>query len=230
MKLNCLVVDDEPLALEILESYINKLPNLHLVKTCHNALEAFEVIKEETIDLIFLDIQMPKLTGMEFLKGLKHAPAVILTTAYRDYAIQSYELNVVDYLLKPFSFERFFKAVNKVPLVSTNPEEKRDSFIYLKMDKKVIKVCLKDILFIESMKDYIKVKTPDQEVISHQKISYMEEHLPKSIFMRVHRSFIISIPNIQAYSASSVELGGHSIPIGRNYKDTVLPQLNQNLF
>ena len=172
---------------------------------------------------------MPKLTGMEFLKGLSNPPAVILTTAYRDYAIQSYELNAVDYLLKPFSFERFFKAVNKVTSLPSNSSP-TDSFIYLKMDKKVIKVCLKDILFIESMKDYIKVKTPDQEVISHQKISYMEENLPKNQFMRVHRSFIVSIPNIQAYSASSVELGGHHIPIGRNYKDTVIPQLNKNLF
>jgi len=228
MNLNCLVVDDEPLALEILESYINKLPNLTLVQTCNNALEAFEVISQKQIDLLFLDIQMPKLTGMEFLKGLKQPPSVILTTAYRDYAIQSYELNVVDYLLKPFSFERFFKAVNKVsPMPNSSDSE---SFIYLKMDKRVVKVCLKDILFIESMKDYIKVKTATQEVISHQKISYMEEHLPKDLFMRVHRSFIISIPNIQAYSATNVELDGHSIPIGRNYKDIVIPQLNQNLF
>ncbi len=236
MKLRCLIVDDEPLAIEVIESYIERLDNIEIVDKCNNALKAFEILQQESIDLIFLDIQMPKLTGIDFLKTLKNPPKVIFTTAYRDYAIESYELDVVDYLLKPVSFERFLKAVSKVFLAgqenqvivktqeaTTPPEEK---YIFLKSDKKMIKVVLNEILYIESLKDYVRVKTADKEVITFQKISYLEEKLPEDCFLRIHRSFIVAIKKIESYSATTIEVPGKVLPIGRNYKNQVLSVLN----
>jgi DNA-binding LytR/AlgR family response regulator len=233
MKINCLIIDDEPLALEVLESYIEKLDDLHLVGKCNNALSALEILRRDQVDLLFLDIQMPKLTGIEFLKNLANPPQVIFTTAYRDYALEGYELNVLDYLLKPYSFERFFKAVSKYQHHShSNGSENHENLdpleeIYLKSDKKMVKVRLEDIIYVESLKDYIRVKTKDQEVISHQKISYMEERLPEQQFLRVHRSFIIALDKIDAFSATVVELSGNTIPIGRNYKNHTLDLLKQ---
>ena len=241
-KLRCLLVDDEPLALDVLETFVQRLDNLELVARCSNAVEAYNVLQKEEVDLIFLDIQMPKLTGIEFLKSLSNPPKVILTTAYRDYAVEGYELNAVDYLLKPISFDRFLKAVNKVtesappavtqlatPLTHTDYyTDYKDAFIYLKADKKMVKVMLTDILYIESLKDYIRVKTDVREVISYQEISYLEEKLPKEKFLRIHRSFIVALDKVQAFSATSVELGKSEIPIGRLYKNDVLPVLGRN--
>ncbi len=236
-------MDDEPLALDVLETFIERLDSLELVCRCNNAVEAYNCLQTEQIDLIFLDIQMPKLSGLEFLKSIPNPPKVIFTTAYRDYAVEGFELNAVDYLLKPIAFDRFLKAVAKVQ----QPEPKaapvalaaplaiepagtsfKDAFIYLKADKKMVKVMLADILYIESLKDYIRVKTETKEIISYQKISFLEEKLPAGKFLRIHRSFIVSLDKIQAFSATAVDIGKTEIPIGRFYKNDVLQVLGQN--
>lgn len=238
MKLKCLVVDDEPLAREVLLSHIGKIDGLEVIAECDNALKAFDILKKESVDLIFLDIQMPKLTGIEFLKVLNPKAQIIFTTAYREYALESYELNVADYLLKPISFNRFLKAVNKV--LNGHEEEihehsepsdnlrSDDAHIFLKADRKMVKVYLKDILYIESLKDYVRIKLQEKEVISLQKISFLEEKLPEDCFVRVHRSFIVPMKKIEAFSNSAVEVSGTEIPIGRNYKDVVLERLNSS--
>ncbi|MCR9254094.1 MAG: LytTR family DNA-binding domain-containing protein [bacterium] len=236
MKLKCIIVDDEPLAIEVIESYIERLDNIEIVERCNNALKAFEILQKEHIDLIFLDIQMPKLTGIDFLKTIKNPPKVIFTTAYRDYAIESYELDVVDYLLKPVSFERFLKAVskvfnssgqeNQVVIQSQETSANEEKYIFLKSDKKMIKVVLNDILYIESLKDYVRVKTTEKEVITFQKISYLEQKLPEDCFLRIHRSFIVAIKKIESYSATTIEVPGKVLPIGRNYKNQVMTALN----
>lgn len=230
--MKCIIVDDEPLAIEVIESYVDKIDSLELVGKFRNAIKAFDYIQSgEPVDLIFLDIQMPKLTGIEFLKTLTNPPKVIFTTAYREYALEGFELEVLDYLLKPISFDRFMKAVSKAlnhskeVEVSTNAEG--DDFTFFKCDKKMIRVCLKDILYIESIKDYVKIKTAEKEVVTHQKISVLETKLPANHFIRVHRSFIINIPKIESYSASEIELNNESIPVGRNYKVEVMDKLGK---
>jgi DNA-binding LytR/AlgR family response regulator len=236
MKIKCLIVDDEPLALDVLETYIGRLDNLELVCRCNNAVEAYNCLQTTQVDLMFLDIQMPKLTGIDFLKSLPNPPKVIFTTAYRDYAVEGYELNAVDYLLKPISFDRFLKAIAKItpqepkPTATVNAAEPdyKDAFIYLKADKKMVKVMLADILYIESLKDYIRVKTETKEIISYQKISFLEEKLPADKFLRIHRSFIIALDKVQAFSATTVDLGKTEIPIGRLYKNEVLQILGKN--
>jgi DNA-binding LytR/AlgR family response regulator len=232
--MKCIIVDDEPLAIEILESYAAKLDNLEIAGTFRNALAAFAFLQENTVDVIFLDIQMPRLSGIDFLKTLKNPPKVIFTTAFREYALEGFDLEVTDYLLKPISFERFLKAVAKVqsPQVTTPPApaEPRDNYVYFKVDKKMIKTRIADILYIESIKDYVKVRTPDREIITQQKISYLEESLPRETFLRIHRSFIINVDRVDAYSATEIEIGKHSLPIGRNYKQEVLDALSKNVF
>lgn len=236
MKIRCLIVDDEPLALDVLETYISRVDNLELVCRCNNAVEAYNCLQTEQVDVMFLDIQMPKLTGIDFLKSLANPPKVIFTTAYRDYAVEGYELNAVDYLLKPISFDRFLKAIAKVTPQETKPAatihasepDYKEAFIYLKADKKMVKVMLSDILYIESLKDYIRVKTETKEIISYQKISFLEEKLPADKFLRIHRSFIIALDKVQAFSATTVDLGKTEIPIGRLYKNEVLQILGKN--
>lgn len=235
--MKCIIVDDEPLAIEILESYVARMENLELAGTFRNAISAFTFLQQNQVDLIFLDIQMPKLSGIDFLKSLKHPPQVIFTTAFRDYAIEGFELEVADYLLKPIPFERFLKAVAKVlPARDKEFEAKTstvpaaDSFIYFKVDKKMVKTRMSDVLYIESIKDYVKVKTIDKEIITQQKISYLEESLPKNQFLRVHRSFIVNVDRIDAYSATDVDLGKHQVPIGRNYKNDVMRILSKQVF
>jgi len=232
------------LALDILESYVARIDCLELVGRCDNAIEAFNSLQKYPVDLLFLDIQMPKLTGIDFLKNISRPPKVIFTTAFREYAIESYELNAVDYLLKPIPFERFLRAVNKVaqanpaiytPVVAETEQDREyeSTFIYLKSDKKMVKVMLRDIVYIESLKDYIRVRTTTREVISLQKISFLEEKLPEGKFLRIHRSFIVALDKIQAFSANHVELfsansPNKEIPIGRNYKTEVLAILGKD--
>lgn len=238
MNIRCMIVDDEPLALDVLENYINKIDHLELVARVENAIEAFNWLNRESVDLLFLDIQMPKLTGIELLQNMTRPPRVIFTTAYRDYALTGYELDAVDYLLKPISFDRFLRAVNKVyqlaapPHSLSSPPEQADpayeeSFIYLKADKKMVKVLLRDILYIESLKDYVRVRTTGKSVTAYQRISYLEEKLPEGRFMRIHRSYIVSLAKVEAYSNHSIELGEKELPIGRNYRSEVLKALNQ---
>jgi DNA-binding LytR/AlgR family response regulator len=236
--LKCIIVDDEPLAIEILESYIAKIDQLEIAGTFRNAVSAFTFLQSNAVDLIFLDIQMPKLTGIDFLKTLKDPPKVIFTTAFRDYAVDGFELEVVDYLLKPIPFERFLKAVAKVmhtpAAVSTplpaKPEIATEDFVYFKVDKKMVKTRMSEILFIESIKDYVKVRTVEKDIITQQKISYLEESLPKELFLRVHRSFIVNVSKVDAYSATDIELGKHQVPIGRNYKNDVGKVLSKYSF
>lgn len=237
MRVKCIIVDDEPLAIEVLESYVNKVEELQLVGTFRNAISAFTFLQQQQVDLIFLDIQMPKLSGIDFLKTLRHPPKVIFTTAFRDYALEGFELEIVDYLLKPIPFERFLKAVAKVfqqpsgqAVSSPKQEPATENYVYFKVDKKMIKTKMADVLYIESIKDYVKVKTPEKEIVTQQKISYLEESLPREQFLRIHRSFIVNLEKIDAYSATDVEIGKHSIPIGRNYKNDVMKILAKNIF
>lgn len=233
--MKCIIIDDEPLAIEILESYVARVDELELVGTFRNAIAAFTFVQQNAVDLIFLDIEMPKLSGIDFLKTLKHHPKVIITTAYRDYAIEGFELEVIDYLLKPIPFERFLKSVGKVlstrmeTIVTPTPVA-QDSFIYFKVDKKMVKTKIADILYIESIKDYVKVRTGEKEIITQQKISYLDESLPRTQFLRVHRSFIVNLDRIDAYTATDVEISKFKVPIGRNYKNDVMKVLSKQVF
>ncbi|HEY0655996.1 MAG TPA: LytTR family DNA-binding domain-containing protein [Chryseosolibacter sp.] len=236
--MRCIIVDDEPLAIEIMESYVSKVEQLKLEGTFRNAVSAFTFLQHHPVDLIFLDIQMPKLSGIDFLKTLKNPPKVIFTTAFRDYALDGFELEVADYLLKPIPFDRFLKAVAKVlhhqpvtqPVSVTSKADPGENYVYFKVDKKMIKVRMSEILYIESIKDYVKVKTGEKEIVTQQKISYLEESLPKENFLRIHRSFIVNREKIDAYSATDMEIGKFHIPIGRNYKNDVMKLLGKNIF
>ncbi|MEJ1242432.1 LytTR family DNA-binding domain-containing protein [Chryseolinea sp. T2] len=234
--MTCIIVDDEPLAIEIVEAYLEKIDQLKLLGKFRNAIEAFAFLQDHAVDLIFLDIQMPKLSGLDFIKTLKNPPKVIFTTAYRDYAIEGFDLEVVDYLLKPIPFDRFLKAVAKVlhqptaPLAAAKADGTGDDYVYFKVDKRMVKTRMTDVLYIESVKDYVKVRTADKEIITQQKISYLEESLPRPQFLRIHRSFIINVEKIDAYSATDVEIGKFSVPIGRNYKNDVMKALGKNVF
>lgn len=237
--MNCIVIDDEPLARQLIESYIEKVDGLQLVRSCTSAVEAFEVVHQSHVDLLFLDIEMPKVSGLDFLRSLRNPPKVILTTAYREFALEAYELDVIDYLLKPVLFERFLKSISKVyevHAVSKKPTDrlsdtgtaKDEPYLYLKEDREMVKVFLKDILFIESMKDYVKVKTVEGQIVSYQRIGYLEEKLPDDRFIRVHRSFIIAFSWVSSYTMYGVKVGQKEIPIGRNYKQSALKALNKN--
>lgn len=228
--IKCLIVDDEPLAVDVIKGYVNQVPQLELIDTCHDAMSAFQILNDQSIDLIFLDIEMPGINGISFIKSLTDPPAVILTTAFREYAFESYEIEVVDYLLKPISFDRFFKAINKHMKAKTEPAEapaspaKSGGSIYVYSNKKNLKVYFDEILYIESIKDYITIHTIDAQIISKNTITNFEELLP-SIFLRVHRSFIINTAKITAYTHQDIEIGEKEIPIGTSYKKTVLEQL-----
>jgi DNA-binding LytR/AlgR family response regulator len=236
MKTRCLIIDDEPLAQRVIESHMEKLDDLELVAKCSNALEAMNLLKKEKVDLLFLDIQMPELSGVEFLKSLQSPPSVIFTTAYRNYAIDAFELDVLDYLLKPITFERFVKSVNKyyekisnhAPKVFETKNDEGDdlSFIYVREKKTMIKVLLKDILYIESLKDYIRIfLNTGKSLMTKQKISSMIDLLPEKKFIRVHKSYIVNIEKIKTLSPTSIGINDKIIPIGRSYKAYTLSQL-----
>jgi len=240
MKLKCIIVDDEPLAIRVIEKHISKIHDMDVVAKCENAVQAFEILHKEKVDLIFLDIQMPELTGIDFLKTIPSPPKVIITTAYREYAIEGYELDVVDYLLKPISFERFLKAIRKV-YAKSDPDlilqnkilqagSKQDEFLLVKVKKKLVKILLHDILYIENLRDYIRIKTTEKEVVTKMLISDMEKKLPEEQFLRIHRSFIVALDKIESFSPSSVEIKDFEIPIGRSYKALVLKKLNYNIY
>ncbi|MGN6293649.1 MAG: LytR/AlgR family response regulator transcription factor [Chitinophagaceae bacterium] len=230
--IRCLVVDDEPPAREILRRYIEQVPGLQLTAECGNALQAFALLQQQPVDLIFLDIRMPQLNGNDFLKTLKHPPKVIFTTAFAEYALEGYELDIVDYMLKPVQFDRFLKAVNKayqltqVKIEQSIPEEKKnESFVYFRAERKMIKVMLRDILFIESMKDYIKVITTSGTIITKQSISSVEAMLPEREFIRVHRSYIVSIAHIKSFTSEIIEIEKKEIPIGKLFRNEVMKTL-----
>lgn len=236
MKTKCLIVDDEPLARELIRSYVEKLENFEIVAECSDAMKALNVIRERQVDLMFMDIQMPQITGIEFMKTLKHPPKVIITTAYREYALEGFELDVVDYLLKPITFERFLKSVNKyyqmnqddIHVVTKVISEKlpEESFVYVKENKKVIKIYLSEIKYIEGLSEYIQIFTDKRKIITKTSMLQMEGKLPSDNFLRIHKSFIVSMNRIEAFTANTIEIQGKELPIGRSFKNTVLNALN----
>ena len=228
MKLRCLLVDDEPPALQILASYVGSLDNLELTGKCFNAFEAMQVLQRTPVDIIFLDIHMPRLLGTEFIRTLRNPPKVIFTTAHKDYALEGFELDAVDYLLKPFSLERFIRAINKIVDGGLANEEENvmpaagEAFLYFRVDRKMVKVGLEEIMYIESLKDYIRiVRTGQTPLLVKQSISHAEEMLPGNLFVRIHRSFIVSLKKVTAYTQHDVEIGGVEIPIGKLYKERI---------
>lgn len=238
MRIRCIAVDDEPLALDIIESYVSKLPNLELVKTCSSATEAMQVLQEDKIDLMFLDIEMPELTGLQFLNIIQNQPLVIFTTAYPNYALEGFNQDAVDYLLKPIPFDRFLKAVNKAqarlhPRHNNTEQQTQNApteqdFIFVKADYKTIRVDLKDILWIEGLKDYIIIHTKDQKIITLLSMNKMIEKLPETKFLRVHRSYIVALQKIDSIEKSRIRIGEKEIPIGEVYKELFLKWVEEN--
>jgi DNA-binding LytR/AlgR family response regulator len=229
-----MILDDEPLAIEVLETYIDRIPELSLVSKCTHAMEANEVLRNQQIDLLFLDIQMPKITGIEFLKALEYPPFVVIVSAYPDYAVEGFDLNVIDYLLKPVSFERFLKAVNKVSdrikakktEASELNTDNTDDFIFVKADKRLVKINFDDIIYIEGLKDYVIVRMDNSRVITLQTMKSLEDRLPGSSFKRIHRSYIVNLKRLVAISGNQLEVMESGklkfLPIGKNYKDELL--------
>jgi two-component system LytT family response regulator len=225
-KINCIIIEDEPLAVKNLAKYISQVPFLELQQTFKNAILAADYLHNTNTDLIFLDIHLPKLRGLAFLKTLTHAPAVIITTAYHQYAVEGFDLNVTDYLLKPFGFERFFLAVNKVKTAQKEgpKQDERDEikdFIFLNVQKRKVKVLFSEIVYIESLRGYIKLITTKKEYISKMSTNEMEALLPANLFKRIHRSYIVSINKIESYTSEMVEVNGMPIPIGRGYRGII---------
>jgi DNA-binding LytR/AlgR family response regulator len=235
MKVRCLIVDDEPLAIRLIEKHIAQIESFEVVATCNTAMKAFEILNKESIDLLFLDIKMPSITGIDFLKSLKNPPQTIFTTAYRNYALESYDLDIVDYLLKPITFDRFFKAVERYfrenpitpPPAPPSKAAAVDSFIIVKSGSKYHKIAVNTILYIESLKDYIKIHTKDNRIVSKYKISEIEKELADKVFLRVHRSYIVNITKVNAFTQHDIEIGAVEIPIGISYKGKVLEILNE---
>jgi len=226
-KLQCILVEDEPLARQILEGYISRVPLLELKGSFQDAIDAMDHLRDNSVDLMFLDIHLPEIKGVTFLKTLSDPPAVIITSAYDEYALQGYELNVVDYLLKPFEFERFLTAVNKVKKqkhsVGLTSEPTKD-YLLVNIQLKKVKINFSEILYIESQKEYVKIVTQDNSHLTKMSTHEIEDLLPDSLFKRIHRSFIIAIQKVQSFNSEMVEINGNKIPVGRNYRE-VLNQL-----
>ncbi|MCU0355327.1 MAG: LytTR family DNA-binding domain-containing protein [Cytophagales bacterium] len=242
MSVSCLIVEDEPLARNLLTQYVQKVPYLTLQKTCSNPMEALEFLRDNTVDVLFLDIQMPEITGLTLLKILRNKPLVILTTAYSEYALEGYELDVVDYLLKPITFERFLKSVERAasrlatPLVpvTENPAEQKPSveaapaFLFVKDGTKLVKVRLPDILYIEGLKDYVIIHTKTQKIVSLQRLKVLEEELPASRFVRIHHSYIVGLEGIDAVLKEKVQIGAAMLPIGDAYRKSFREFIERN--
>lgn len=227
----CLVIEDEPLAQQVLKKYIADHPMLQLVAVSNDALEAQQVLSSEKISILFLDINLPKLSGINFLRSLPDPPAVIFTTAYPEYAVEGFDLNAIDYLMKPFSFERFLKAVHKAidklkqPGTKTSPETAR--FIFLKADKKVFKVNTDAILYCEAVDDYVRVVTEEEQYLVHYTLKKLMEELPAGLFLRVHKSYIIAKDKIRFFEGNYVKVGSQDIPIGASYRDEIYARLKE---
>lgn len=231
-KIKCIVVDDEPMAREILVSFIEKISNLELVKTCKNALEAFEILNSQKIDLLFLDINMPEVSGLSLAKMIGKESKVIFTTAYRDYAVEGFNLKAVDYLLKPIAFDRFLEAINTffdtISVVEKTVEKENKiaaDFFFVRSERKMVKINFDDILYIESLSDYIKIYSSKGAIITRETITNVEAKLPSQQFLRVHRSYIVSLKNIKSYTNELLEVDNKAIPISRKYKEVVLKKL-----
>jgi DNA-binding LytR/AlgR family response regulator len=236
--MKCLVVDDEPPAREIICRYIETVPMLQLAGECSNALQAISFLQQNQPDLIFLDMCMPQLKGNEFLKVVKNLPPVIITSAHAEYALEGYDLDVIDYLLKPIQFDRFIKAVNKAFVFKGHntleiklPAEmvKQENFVYFRSERKMVKVMLRDILYIESMKDYVKIFTANEVIITKQSLNSVEAMLPEKQFARIHRSYIVSLSKVKCYSHEIIEINKEEIPIGKLYRNEVLKMLEEGV-
>jgi DNA-binding LytR/AlgR family response regulator len=235
-KIHCLIIEDEPLAAEVLQDYINQIPFLELSGICEDAIFALQTLQKEQVDLIFLDIHLPKLKGLDFIKTLSNPPQIIITSAYQDYALQGYELNVVDYLLKPVEFNRFLSAVNKarqqidVSRMIKSPQSaavNERPFLFFNVGKKKVKMFLDEILYIESLKEYIKIVATNKSILTKFQLGQTEELLQNMNFLRIHRSFIVAKDKIDAFTATDVEIKGKLIPIGRSYKELVYADLEK---
>ena len=232
MRTKCIIIDDDSLAITVIESYLEKINEIELIAKFNNAIDAYDILHKEKIDLIFLDIEMPRLTGVDFIKTLNKPPSIIITSANKDYAIDGFDLSVLDYLMKPITFERFLKAVNKFFLVTRSvegihklTEKKEKDYIFVKENKKMVKILFNDILYIESIKDYVKIVTINKSVVTKEQISTFENKLNKKKFIRIHRSYIVSINKIEAFSTTTIEIGEKELPIGRSYKKSVMERL-----
>ncbi|HVY74388.1 MAG TPA: LytTR family DNA-binding domain-containing protein [Puia sp.] len=228
--IKCLILDDEPLAVDVIENYLKRLPNIESFKS-NNAVDAFQIMQQEKIDLIFLDIEMPLMTGLDFLKTMKAPPAIVIITAYRDYAVEGYEHDALDYLVKPVSFPRFMKAFEKVlrylqtANASAEDAEPGKRHLFLKVSGKFVKIAIDEILYVESLKDYIKVVTPGNFWISYQTLTSITEKLPEDRFMRIHRSFTIAIDKVSAVEGGCVAIGGKLIPFSRDLRQEVVKRI-----
>lgn len=227
MNLRCLVVDDEPMARKGLKEYIADVSFLELAGECDSALKAVDLLHKEQVDLVFLDIQMPRMTGLELLRSLPQRPLVILTTAYAEYAVESFELEVFDYLLKPISFERFLKAVNRAKTVLK--KETAESF-FIKCDNRLEKILLTEVLYAEALQNYVAIHTPARKYITYLTFKGVEEYLPGDRFLKVHKSFIVALDKIESIEGNEVILSGHRIPVSRNLKDEVMEKILHNRF
>jgi DNA-binding LytR/AlgR family response regulator len=221
MTIHCMIVEDEPVSQDILKAYIADCPNLKLAETCKNALEANEVLMNRKIDLMFLDINMPGLSGMKFYQSLSHPPFVIFTTAYPEFALEGFEVDAVDYLLKPFPFDRFLKAVNRAAdRMKTVPgSQLKDDFVLFKADKKIHKIFLSDILYLEALGDYVKIHLKGRFLLVHETLQNLQSQLPEPPFYRIHKSFIVSVNKFSYMEGNSLQIGDQSIPIGNSYRD-----------
>lgn len=237
MKLNCVIVEDEPLARNLMVEYVNKVPSLHLIEACSNPLTALEVLRNNAVDLLFLDVQMPELTGISLLKVLQKKPLVVLTTAYSEYALEGYELDVADYLLKPVTFERFLRAVDKVTqrlegnrtvIQESSVPENSNRFVFVKDGTKLVKVLLDDILYIEGLKDYVTIHTKQRKIVSLQRMKALEEQLPRAEFIRIHNSFIVALKAIEVIHKGEVQIGGKLLPIGETFKKSLKEFIERN--
>ena len=237
MKLSCLIIDDEPVARKGLEEYVRETDFLELRGLCENALKAASLIHQQPVDLIYLDIQMPKISGIEFLKGLRHPPLVILTTAFSDYAVEGYALDIVDYLMKPITFERFLKATQKaldIFQMKRLADERRElpgDYFFIKCDSKYEKVNFIDVRYIEALQNYVVIHTRDKKLITYITMTGLEAQLPKDQFMRVHKSYIVSVASVSSVDGNEIFIGNATIPISRNLKEAVISRiLGNNLY
>lgn len=238
MKTKCLVIDDEPLARDLMRSHISKLDNFEIVGECSDAMKALQKLRDEKVDLMFMDVHLPQITGFEFLKILKHRPKVIVTTAHKEYALEGFELDVVDFLLKPIPFDRFLKSVNKYYELIENETEpaqiiadsspNEEAFIYVKENKKVIRVNLSEILYVEGLSEYVQIFTEKRKIVTKSSMTDLAGKLPVDGFLRIHKSFIVATAHVEAFTSGCVDLPGKQIPIGRSYKNSVLNALQIN--
>ncbi|WP_291153745.1 LytR/AlgR family response regulator transcription factor [Flavobacterium sp. UBA7680] len=227
MKIKCVLIDDEPLAIKVLQNYFNNFTDFEVIGTFNNSLEALDFINSTSVDAVFLDINMPMMTGFELISLIENKTKVIITTAFREFAAESYDLDVLDYLVKPIPLPRFIKCINKITTefnLKNNIKidvAKGDSHIFIKVDKKMMKINIEEILFIEGMKEYIKVVTPDKTYITHKSLTSLSEELPSDRFLRIHKSYVIALNKVKSIEGNRIQIQSYTIPIGRNYSKDV---------